>query len=137
MKPVDQTRFGLPGGNCFQAVLASLLELGLEDVPDFCNQGSGWQEAMNRWFVECDLFPVEFNLRETDPAVRALVKEISDKTPIEAAVNSPRGKGLHSVVWHQGRVVHDPHPSRDSMGCRLEDLKSVVVFVDLKPQEKI
>lgn len=34
MKPVKQTKAG-PDGNCFQAAIASLLELPLEAVPDF------------------------------------------------------------------------------------------------------
>ena len=32
MKPVDQTSFGFPGGNCFSACVASILELPIDDV---------------------------------------------------------------------------------------------------------
>jgi hypothetical protein len=35
MKPVFQTRYGEGRGNCFQAALASILDLELEEVPDF------------------------------------------------------------------------------------------------------
>ena len=38
MKPVYQTRYGAKTGNCFQACIASLFELNLQDVPDFCNR---------------------------------------------------------------------------------------------------
>jgi predicted subunit of tRNA(5-methylaminomethyl-2-thiouridylate) methyltransferase len=34
MKPVKQTIFGL-GGNCFAASIASILELPVEEVPNF------------------------------------------------------------------------------------------------------
>ncbi len=35
MKPVDQTTFGHPGGNCFSACVASLLEMSVDQVPYF------------------------------------------------------------------------------------------------------
>lgn len=34
MKPVDQTQFGWPHGNCFMACVASIMEVGLDDLPD-------------------------------------------------------------------------------------------------------
>ena len=34
MKPVDQTRTGVPYGNCMEACFASLLEVPLLEVPD-------------------------------------------------------------------------------------------------------
>ena len=61
MKPVDQTRFGCPGGNCYQAVIASILELDLEEVPDFMNMGSGMTEALYKWCSERELFPLQFH----------------------------------------------------------------------------
>lgn len=43
MKPVDQTTFGFPGGNCFSACIASLLEMPLDDVPYFMH--GDWYDA--------------------------------------------------------------------------------------------
>ena len=34
MKSVDQTKFGYPEGNCLMACVASILEVGLDDLPD-------------------------------------------------------------------------------------------------------
>ena len=50
MKPVYQTRFGEPHGNCFAACMASILEVGLNDLPDldFLPAGRNWIE----WFNE-------------------------------------------------------------------------------------
>ena len=45
MIEVYQTKFGQPGGNCLQACIASILELKLDDVPDFCNQ-----KPYQNWF---------------------------------------------------------------------------------------
>lgn len=38
MRPIRQTRFGWPSGNCLLACVASILDLPLEEVPD------GWSE---------------------------------------------------------------------------------------------
>lgn len=52
MVPIVQTKFGLPGGNCMQACIASLLEIPLEEAPDVCNttpEGESWLEALQEW----------------------------------------------------------------------------------------
>jgi hypothetical protein len=48
VKPVDQTTFGAPGGNCFSACVASLLEIPLSEVPYFMGDGPIEQEY--DWF---------------------------------------------------------------------------------------
>lgn len=47
MKPVEQTEYGKGKGNCFSACVASILEIGIEDVPHFCEENKG------TWFVDC------------------------------------------------------------------------------------
>ena len=53
MKPVKQTRTG-SNGNCFQACVASVLELPLEAVPDFCN-GADWFLEFSKWILQFNL----------------------------------------------------------------------------------
>lgn len=49
MKPVDQTTFGYPAGNCLMACVASILDIGLDDCPELSvtdqneNQGTWWR----------------------------------------------------------------------------------------------
>lgn len=57
MKPVHQTNFQRGTGNCFAACLASILEMPLEEVPNFCHEGSDadgstWLERTARWLEE-------------------------------------------------------------------------------------
>ena len=57
MKPVDQTTFGPRTngkvGNCMSACIASLLELGIDDVPYFMGTEDEpddlWKKRINRW----------------------------------------------------------------------------------------
>jgi hypothetical protein len=52
MKPVYQSKFGTGQGNCLQAAVASILECGIEDVPDFNMSGIGWFEEMTEWAMK-------------------------------------------------------------------------------------
>lgn len=54
MKPIDQTTFGVPGGNCFSACVASLLELSIDDVPYFmgdCDEDGDGGDSMRSRFA--------------------------------------------------------------------------------------
>ena len=51
MKKIEQTRYGAPGGNCFQACIASLLERDLDDVPDFMNDIGDIENPEDQSFV--------------------------------------------------------------------------------------
>lgn len=51
MKAIDQTTFGKEG-NCFAASLASVLELPLDSVPNFCvAYPSDWFAKTNEWLA--------------------------------------------------------------------------------------
>ena len=60
MKPVDQTRFGSPDGNCFAACVASLLEIPLEEAPNLMNLDE-WYRAFEVWLRPRGLYPVGFS----------------------------------------------------------------------------
>ena len=116
MKPVYQTRFGFPCGNCFQAVLASMLELELEQVPDFAEYMAlgtrAWWNVFETWSGEFGLFPFELEINcQNHQALKAIPKG----QEVWLVGNSPRGPFLHAVVGiHKGDltfdVIHDPHP---------------------------
>ena len=55
MLPIFQTKFGTGNsnnpGNCLQAVIASLLELNLNDVPHFMEYGNLWAKTHDDFLV--------------------------------------------------------------------------------------
>lgn len=122
MKPIMQTKFG-EAGNCWQAVIASLLDLPLHDVPDFVHERYPAQkndEMEGRWVYENGVRLNPFHWQDT----QAWLKErglmmvwvdsriVSHVVPlgwhIKGGISS---RGLDHVVLGAGDVtVHDPHP---------------------------
>ena len=116
VKPVDQTKFGWPEGNCLLAATASILELeldALEDMSSACQRfGIDYGSGDPRWwFAYLDVlrkvgwtaFDVP-NGRDEWPAIVPSGYAI-------ASGKSPRDL-WHSTVALDGVIVHDPHPSR-------------------------
>ncbi len=108
MKPVTQTILTAPGGDCFPACLASILELPLDMVPNF--QGNDWQLRYHEW-----LRPFGLAMLTTDIPADEQIKQfravvLPGYTIL--AVDSPRfAPLLHAVVARDGAVVWDPHPA--------------------------
>jgi hypothetical protein len=141
MKPVDQTRFGFPGGNCMQAAIASILELPLAEVPDFCNRNweGDWESDLNQWLYEhFGLFSLQVDIEKSED-----LTWFSDNCICLATVRSktgsrwigPDGKEhepYHSVVYHKNRIIHDPNPSRAHL---TGDLVCLRAFVAVNPAE--
>jgi hypothetical protein len=143
MKPVMQTRFGKPLGNCWAAAIASILELPLE-VTDWAVDMPAQQclmgvcilhrdcEAAERDFgsklqhpgYDDDVSP-EWNRRREEMLVR-IGYWIADGIPPEAAKTIPpdvhylvygttvAGIG-HIVVGRAGEIVHDGNPDRPKL----------------------
>jgi len=124
MKPVDQDRFG-GDGNCWQACVASLLELPLHDLPP---QGPRYGKTLGD-------FLATRGLKYCEVCRGSLVRQKSDLPPMAEMVlgwqpfwygprllcvlcgPSPRHAGMdHCVVGYLDglgfEVLHDPHPDR-------------------------
>lgn len=104
MIPVDQTQFAGEGvgGNCVQASVASILNLPLTDVPHFLEiapEPVQWEFAMQDWLEERGI-----------GYIRREGEYIFDGYYL-ASGPSPRGVS-HMVVYRDGNLAHDPHPSR-------------------------
>ena len=113
MKPVDQTTFGHPGGNCFSACVASLLEVALEEAPYFmADPDDRWYGRFESWLEQRGMYPLMFPLPEgTGGWVPSGFHILSGHSP-----RKPDDPGaLHSVVGYHGRILHDPHPSRGGL----------------------
>lgn len=109
MTPVMQDRLhsadGLGAGNCFPACLASLLELPLWMVPPFDEMhGRGAEVVWDRveqWLAR--MFKLELVLKGQH--TQAELPEF-----YIASGKSSRGF-MHAVIYSNGQLVHDPHPS--------------------------
>jgi len=123
VNPVDQTVFQPPLGDCFRACVASVFELPLDAVPNFCgDHREQWFDACRRWL----------HARGFDAVL--LVPEILEQSPPPQGVcivsgKSPRGDWLHSVVYVDGKPAHDPHPSR-AFVAKIQD---VLLFLAIDP----
>lgn len=119
MKPVDQTIFVDPGGNCMSACLASLLELTLADVPNFspkAKEPGAWHAAIQEWLetrgFEALFFPIEAGPVSRGERIGTWTFEARSHVPKAYYVLggvTPRG-GNHSVVARGTEIVFDPDP---------------------------
>ncbi len=106
MRRVEQTIFGDGKGNCFAACIASILDLSIEEVPNFVDLGpiKSWFLAVNDWLVETRR---HFYLHlETKAAGNGIGWGYHVMNGM-----GPRGV-MHSVVgFGDVGMVWDPHPS--------------------------
>lgn len=109
MRPVDQTKFGRPHGNCLPACIASLLHLEVDDVPAVCEDESGdWLDRLASWLRPRGLAPL---------LIAGAPPPMLDDVFCIVSGKSPRGDFLHATVWRGQTLVHDPHPSRAGGGA--------------------
>lgn len=115
MKRVTQTAFGRPDGNCFEACLASILELDLESIPRYT--GEDWLERFNRW------------LRWHFSLQLITIGHYAPRFTYSIA-NGPNMRGRpHSVVMRGDQMVHDPNPDKGGLSA----IDHVMVFVASNP----
>jgi len=117
-------------GDCLRVAVASLLGMGIDDVPHFAAIEHGrpaddplrhaWWWALVGW---CRLLEPAFDVVSLDPLDRHAWPDPDD--PDDPLLGcylltgpSPRGPWLHTVVAKAGRVVWDPHPDRTGLTGR-------------------
>lgn len=136
MIPVTQTSFYDPEappdkqrGNCLTAVVASLLELPIEDVPNFVQDHVDHDADNNdewNWWTRLHKFIGERGQR------MHYLRNVEDPSPIPADTAtfpdpepgefytvsgiSPRDPRIfHIVIYRDGEMAHDPHPDRTGL----------------------
>jgi hypothetical protein len=139
MIPVQQTKVsthdGKTHGNCFAACVASLLEVGIEKVPAFEDSESGewfqwlWDLLRSNGY---EVHGCRYLGNRKDGGVQDWPAN-ADELNIGPGVDgcyivggaSPRGfvRG-HCVIYKDGRMIHDPHPS----GAGLNDLQEIYLI---------
>lgn len=129
MKAVAQTIFTAPGGNCFQACVASVLELDLYQVPHFFGDVTDptsnwtqkhWEEL--RSFAASQGLCVSWIDPQREPDYARALESIG--AHYVAFGDSPSFPGVgHCVVMKSGIIVHDP-----AMGCGLDSFPWLLIF---------
>ena len=106
---VKQDKFG-EEGNCLTACIASIFDLELGDIPNFCEPDPdyAWFEKLNIWLSKRGLFYLEatFKRNELDELFldNKVIHIITGRSPRSATL-------LHAVVGLNGRMIFDPHPA--------------------------
>lgn len=127
MTPQHQTIFGAGKGNCYATCIACLLDLEVEDVPNFCVDypADEWFQETQRWLAKRGTGTVYYTGGQT------ALDELTALYPAAyCIVAGPGPRGCdHVVIYRGGEMVHDPHPS----GAGLVEVEGVELFVVLDP----
>jgi hypothetical protein len=124
--PVYQTIIGGPNGNCAQAAYASLLELPLDEVPNFAEYKSYYRNAISRFLLGRGFYPFYINHDRpgelmTFPDPGFLTCGLLDNT--YGGIVEPFGFHLlsvasnqfpgtrHSIIGKDGFPYFDPNPN--------------------------
>lgn len=123
MKPVFQQVVDSQKGDCMKAVIASLLEKSMEEVPNFIEFENWW--AKKQEYLEENGYKEVCTLWNPNPPNGGKVLEKYSLDSIKnyegiggyfyASVNSPKFHetgGTHAVVIDKDfNIVHDPNPN--------------------------
>lgn len=152
MKPVMQTKLYRPDacgedvGNCFQACIASLLELPLDSVPHFtaiqgprqAKHAPVFYDAARRWLRDdhgLDLAQFDADEAATPAEVWNDPGNLADFQQFAiGGGKSPRGDFDHAVIVAlDGTLAHDPHPSGDGLDGPLAYFDVLTVMDEAYP----
>lgn len=137
MTPIFQTKFKAGTGNCLTACVASLLDVSIEALPEFCIDGE-WFDKLDSFCKESGYFLlywrhsaavpllclhayviVLLELEGTDELHAIIGKtRLESKTPVSAdeidacfAVSELTGSKIGDVKWAWcTELIHDPNP---------------------------
>ena len=115
MKRVYQSRIEKNHGTCMQAVVASLFEMFIDDVPNFVELGDEWFWIMSKFYKDRGYRLSCFNPRTCIKLTKQILK-------VDEGINGywyatvpsiNLGPGVtHAVVIDKNmKVVHDPNPN--------------------------
>lgn len=143
MTPLHQTIFDFENGNCFATCIASILDLPLNLVPNFCAKGSdtfdvdgvreNWYRRAELWLAERGWSAVMFDWQANSPGL------ILPNAWAVISGKSPRNAEKHHAVVGRVRsryfldsagpahqlsyeLVHDPHPAGDFIAGAAVDI---------------
>ena len=129
MIKIYQTKFGgidAPigeRGNCWQASVASILEIPLDEVPNI----QEWDEELH-WFDEFRKWLEQYGLGAIGLATGGNIT-IQGYHIIECKSTTLESGETHVVVGLNQEVVHDPNPNAKSLG----EVVDYIIFTALDP----
>ena len=139
MKPVDQEFVHLPEigqfGDCQRAVIASLLELPISEVPHFLRDASG---NPSDYWDSLQGFLASRGLAYMHVPACSGASFFGDGVDVyhEISGPSPRGGGvMHAVVGRNGVIVHDPHPSKAGLAGAPSEWEHAFMVLAAKAQK--
>lgn len=133
MIPVTQTKVVVKNsdgvivqnGNCYAAVIASIMELPITEVPNvevFFKFDKMWQETMmafidlSGWeLLTCNQFKVFHHGAEFENGEQRedFLANCRDKYYL---VSGQSARGVqHICIYQNGKLVHDPHPTKEGL----------------------
>ena len=128
MKKVYQTIVDRGNGNCMQAVVASLFEKELDEVPHFLEAGDKCFTTTYEFFREQGYDITPFNPKKEEMKLNLELLEYDNGINgfFYATVLSQTFKdGTHAVVIDKNlNVVHDPNPNKKALKLKPEDIIS-------------
>lgn len=123
MKPVYQTILRGPHANCLQASVASILELELNQVPNFAEwydlAGDDWLVKYHQFCLQYGVYPIEVSAMDDSNNWRPAIYGYH-----LVGVVSERGR-KHSCVGLDRKIVHDPYPG----GSKPVKIETFTLFV--------
>jgi len=135
-----QTIFNGKTGDCFRTCVANVLELPLDDVPNFCAH-EDWWIRLQAWLKPLNLFFCEI-MNEGGKSPMPTLPPLSNGAMCIAAGIGPRGV-RHAIVCryrhssennkHWLELAHDPHPDSDGV----EKVDTVGWFMVIDPAKPI
>jgi len=117
---VFQTVFETGQGNCMSAALASLLDLNINEVPNFRVADIPWQ-SLQEWLSTFNLFALQFDITPLMP--------LPDTYCILSGISVKDVNKTHAVVGvvrtNEIEIIHDPDPA----GCGFEMTPRKIMFL--------
>ena len=137
MKKIYQTCFGGKDapleqqGNCFQACVATVLQMPLEEAFD-ARQGTDdeWFDEFIKWLEQYGLGCIWLESTKENPARCSACCGIHI---MECKSDTLYQGESHVVVINEGLLFHDPNPHAKEQG----DIQGVYIFVPLQPYRLI
>lgn len=138
MNKIDQTRFGGKDapveeqGNCFQACVATVLQIPLEEAYDCIGvqDDDEWFDDFNKWLVQYGLGCIFFEHSEKAPVKATSFRGIY---MVECMSKALYHGERHCVVVRDEKLLHDPNPHAKEQG----DCQGIYIFVPLRPYELV
>jgi len=133
MKPVMQTRFGYPEGDCLMACIASILEVRLDSCPDLYTEAhlkkKHWFNIVRAFCLGHGFLAVHYDQGGKDRIIPEGYHVGQGPSPRDLVDEDGQPVG-HSIVTLDGEMVHDPHPDGSGLAGEFDGWVILVRLTD-------